>query len=132
MERFIEFLSSSSRWLLPALGVLLLVYCGISLMRRKIPLPRPASLASGHSRLELARWENSIGRSKACDVILTASTVSRFHAVIAHKKNGWVLIDTNSKLGVFINGQRVIKRAYLVDGDKLDFGGTVVTFREAR
>lgn len=132
MERLTEFLGSSSRWLLPALGVLLLIYCGISLMRRKIPLPRPAALMLGRERLELARWENSVGRSKACDVVLPSASVSRFHAVISHKKNGWVLIDTNSKLGVFINGQRVIKRAYLVDGDKLDFGGTVVTFREAR
>ena len=44
-------------------------------------------------------WENSLGRSRSCDIVLHDSTVSRDHAVLMRRESGWIVVDTNSKAG---------------------------------
>ena len=69
--------------------------------------------------MDITHWETSIGKSKANDVVLPLPSVSRFHAVIAKKKDGWMVTDTFSKNGVQVNGVPVDQRAPLADGDIL-------------
>jgi HD-GYP domain-containing protein (c-di-GMP phosphodiesterase class II) len=56
-------------------------------------------------------WESDrllrIGRSRHVEVMLDDSSISRRHAEIALSEAGWVLRDTGSTNGTFLNGNRV-------------------------
>lgn len=76
-------------------------------------------------------WEQvHIGRSPAAEISLQwdleASTV---HAKLERLGDDWVLIDDGlSRNGSFVNGEKMVGRRRLYDGDKLRFGRTPVTF----
>lgn len=66
-----------------------------------------------------------IGRSRDCDVRFDRQAdpeVSALHAEIVAHKDGWVVLDTASTNGTFVNGERVQKQR-LASGDVLVFGG---------
>ena len=120
-----EILLEINRYALPALGLGLTLICILRLLRRRKAraLPNAFLLNSvNRDRLPLTRFENSLGRSKHCDVVLNYPAVSRFHAVIAKRRNGWVIIDTGSRVGTKLDGQPVEHRAPLRHGQKLNFG----------
>ncbi len=48
-----------------------------------------------------------IGRSIEADVLLTAASVSRFHAELRPYDGGWMLVDSGSQFGTFVNDDRV-------------------------
>jgi pSer/pThr/pTyr-binding forkhead associated (FHA) protein len=75
----------------------------------------------------------TIGRSAECDVGLSWDReVSRVHAQIERVGAHWVLVDDGlSRNGSFVNGERVVGRRLLRDGDRLCFGETPVVFRES-
>ncbi|WP_394825107.1 sigma 54-interacting transcriptional regulator [Pendulispora albinea] len=54
---------------------------------------------------------------------------SREHARLLRADNRWVLVDENSKNGVFVNGVAA-QRAWLNDGDLFEIGHTFFLFRE--
>lgn len=71
------------------------------------------------------------GRSDDCDVVLTDPNVSRRHAH-AVTLNGMVaVVDLGSSNGTLVNGIP-ISRIFLMDGDELTLGGTVLQFVEER
>lgn len=49
----------------------------------------------------------SIGRDTGSDIVLTAPSASRQHAQLRSDGSGWVLVDTGSSGGTFLNGNRV-------------------------
>jgi HD-GYP domain-containing protein (c-di-GMP phosphodiesterase class II) len=63
------------------------------------------------SELKERLWESDrllrIGRSRHLEVVLDDSSISRRHAEIALSEAGWVLRDTGSTNGTFLNGNRV-------------------------
>ncbi len=61
--------------------------------------------------------EITIGRSPECVISIPVRWISRQHAVLRRHGGQFVLEDSGSKNGVFINGQRVIKPRPLTDGD---------------
>ena len=69
-------------------------------------------------------WENSLGRSRSCDIVLHDSTVSRDHAVLMRRESGWIVVDTNSKAGTRVNGKKVEDRAQILPGDVITLGST--------
>jgi hypothetical protein len=69
-----------------------------------------------------------LGRSRACDVRFVESSVSRCHAELRHGGGGWVLIDTGSTNGTWVNGVRVT-RAAVADGDEIRLGSARVILR---
>lgn len=73
----------------------------------------------------------SIGRDEAADVPLPFDPeVSRIHAELVRVAGGWTIADDGlSRNGSFVNGERVVGRRRLADGDALRFGATVVLFR---
>lgn len=81
-------------------------------------------------RLPLSGYEVSVGRSKACDIVLGYSTVSRFHAVLSKHKSSWRVTDTRSKTGTYINAEKIDKPRALADGDTIVFGNAVFVFVE--
>jgi pSer/pThr/pTyr-binding forkhead associated (FHA) protein len=62
-----------------------------------------------------------IGRSPSSDIQLEDSSVSRRHAVVAHRGGRAVLLDDRSLNGIYVNGQRVSEAA-LNDGDRIAIG----------
>ena len=119
-----------SRWVLPFLALVILGKCLLPLL-----LGRPKEKTYGYltdnidgERYALNMWETSIGRSKACDIVIGYPTVSRFQAVISRRVDGWYVFDLNSRSGIDVNGTNVDKKALLQPGDTLTFGGAKFRF----
>jgi hypothetical protein len=80
-------------------------------------------LVDGSSRRTVVadRFPFVIGRSSECDLALPQSYVSRSHATITHDDAQFVLEDTQSRHGTFVNGEQVTRRT-LRRGDSVQFG----------
>jgi pSer/pThr/pTyr-binding forkhead associated (FHA) protein len=68
-----------------------------------------------------------IGRSPDCDVFLDDVTVSRNHALLVHRQDGYYIDDLGSLNGTFVNRRR-IDRVPLHEGDELQVGKYRMTF----
>lgn len=124
-------LMTASRYIIPVLCLAVVAYCIKHLLQSKAPKVNPACLIDEMTGDEylITNWETSIGRSNACDIVLNYPSVSRFHAVIAKHKKGWVITDTNSSSGTTIGKTKVDHTAVVKDGDAVSFGGIVLRFR---
>ncbi len=132
MEQFLTQFEYLSRYLLAAVGVFILLRCVISLFRLRPRREVMATLVNlaDDSEIEIENWETSIGRSRSCDIALKKyGTVSRFHAVLALRKEGWFVFDTESKTGVYVNGEQIRRAARISDGDTVSFGNAVMRFQ---
>ena len=82
------------------------------------PLAAPAPLAfppgSG------ARF--TIGRTRDCDLCLTDLSVSRMHALLVRREDGWVLSDLGSHNGTRLNGWLIREPVQVRAGDRVEFG----------
>src|SRR5262249_41308906 len=71
-----------------------------------------------------------IGRSAECDVVLSVRRVSSRHAQILKVGGQYFIEDIGSSNGTYVNGTRIDKRTVLRPGDRLDFFGTILEFRD--
>lgn len=62
-----------------------------------------------------------VGRLPSCDVVLTATSVSRRHARLLFRDGSWVIQDLDSLNGTEVNGVAV-GRCELRPGDHLCLG----------
>ncbi len=69
----------------------------------------------------------TIGTLSENDLVLSDPTISRHHALVEEKSDGYVLRDLNSTNGTFLEGVR-IREGYLVAGSAIRLGETDVTF----
>ena len=119
-----DLIISISRIVLPILTVIIITKCMLSLL-----LGHPSEKIYGYivdmadgERHALGMWETSIGRSNLCDIVLGYNTVSRAHAVISRRIDGWYIFDLMSKSGIQINGTALDKSATIQNGDVLTIG----------
>jgi hypothetical protein len=86
---------------------------------------------AGRQVLHELREQITVGRGADCDIALAWDReVSRLHAEIERVGAHWVLVDDGlSRNGSFVNGERVVGRRVLKDGDRLCFGETPVVYR---
>jgi DNA-binding CsgD family transcriptional regulator len=72
-----------------------------------------------------------IGRAEGNDLGLGwDSEVSRTHAQLELVGGDWTLVDDGlSRNGSFVNGERILRRRRLADGDTLRVGNTSILFR---
>jgi FHA domain/zinc-ribbon domain len=63
----------------------------------------------------------TIGRSDDSRVMLDDVTVSRRHAVLSRSENGWLLHDSGSLNGTYVNGA-LIDQTILQGGDEVQIG----------
>jgi pSer/pThr/pTyr-binding forkhead associated (FHA) protein len=100
--------------------------------------PKPPQLliefAAGNQHIYLSGnliWQ--IGRKKQNNIVLPSKNVSRLHAVIELVPVGdfysAYLSDAGSLNGSFVNERRVVDKVFLLDGDVITLGDTVITFR---
>jgi hypothetical protein len=68
-----------------------------------------------------------IGRAADCDIFLDDITVSRNHAVLIKKEDGYFVQDQGSLNGTYVNNVRV-ETQKLSDGDQLQVGKYKLTF----
>ncbi|RME84169.1 MAG: FHA domain-containing protein [Caldilineae bacterium] len=73
----------------------------------------------GGQRWPLDRDLIRIGRSPDCEIILPERVVSREHAFIIRRADGYYLYDKNSKNGTYVNGEPVVDGHLLQDGDEI-------------
>ena len=98
--------------------------------RRRDPVIMLWEETSG-ARFPVLYWENSIGRSKSCDICLPDATVSRDHAVLMRREEGWVVCDTGSQSGTRVNGREIEGQKLLSIGDSITMGDVTLTMRNA-
>ncbi len=87
-----------------------------------------ALLAVGGRRLIVPPQGATIGRSRACDVVLEDAGASRRHAEIRPHDEGWTLQDLGSTNGVLVNGRPVTPLQPLRPGDRIEIGSTEIVF----
>jgi pSer/pThr/pTyr-binding forkhead associated (FHA) protein len=68
-----------------------------------------------------------IGRRPDSDVFLDDITVSRDHALLIHRGEGWYLDDCGSLNGTYVNRSRIESRR-LEEGDEVQIGKYKLTF----
>ena len=97
------------------------------------PTERVAILeCDGFAALLLSREEPLlIGRSMRCTFVLPATSVSRKHASVEWRGDGFHVHDLVSANGTFVNGKR-INCWRLRIGDEIRIGGFRIRFRERR
>ncbi len=67
----------------------------------------------------------TIGRTRDCDLCLTDLSVSRMHALLVRREDGWVLSDLGSHNGTRLNGWLIREPVTVHAGDRVEFGSTV-------
>lgn len=112
------------RYVMPVLVIFLLCRCIRPLLRFKREQEIWAWLhLPGTEPIKVTHWENVLGRSKTCDLVVDAPTISRNHAVFTRYEDGsWSVADAGSKDGVYVNGRKVNIQA-VTDTDCITIGG---------
>lgn len=80
-------------------------------------------------QIPLNAGENIIGREPDATAWLDSSTVSRRHARIVITGDRAVVEDLGSKNGTQVHRRRIAAPVDLVDGDEIQIGSIIVTFR---
>jgi len=87
---------------------------------------RLVSLVDGHQYIIPTRGL-TLGRDPSCDVVLPEEDVSRKHAVIIPRSEGYELTDMSTN-GVLVNNERVAVPIILSYGDVVQIGGEEFRF----
>ncbi|MBX3432399.1 MAG: FHA domain-containing protein [Pirellulales bacterium] len=79
------------------------------------------------SRFPLEESIHSIGRTQTNTIRLHDTEVSRNHAELIRRGDSYVLRDTGSSNGTYVNGQMVAERA-LLTGDQIQVGSSLLLY----
>lgn len=130
-------LLSTALVLVRAVTVLMVLYviwrCYTSFkkgQRRKDPVVMLEDAATG-THFPVLYWENSIGRSRSCDIQIPDNSVSRDHAVLMRREEGWFVCDTGSHAGTRVRNKQITEPTLVQIGDKIRMGSTTLTLRNA-
>lgn len=83
------------------------------------------------SKLETVRLDGTlqVGRADACQLRLSDTYASSFHARIYGDDGGWFVEDLGSTNGTYLNQRRITAPAEVRAGDKVRIGKTTLDFR---
>ena len=70
----------------------------------------------------------TIGRQSGCTITIRDTNISREHAQLRRRPNGWTIRDLGSTNGTKLNGVRVEGEQMLANGDVIMLGAIKVTF----
>lgn len=95
--------------------------------------PQPAARLDDAAQSHLlVEGVNVIGRDRQCDVFVDVRGVSRKHAQIRIAEGLAVVEDLGSKNGTWVNGARIGDAVTLHEGDTIQLGLAMLTYRLAR
>lgn len=80
----------------------------------------------------LRRWRTRIGRNRDNDLVIVNDRVSRYHAEIVRQEDRLLLIDRESRNGVWLNGWRIAAPTELKPGDRIRIGRQEFNFNIRR
>lgn len=89
----------------------------------------PQLIISGQKTIPLDRAIIHLGRNTRNDIVLEDTTVSRSHAQIRLRFGHYVIFDTDSHTGTFVNNVR-IREHRLRAGDVIRIGNTSLVYME--
>ena len=72
----------------------------------------------------------TFGRSAGSDVIIADQSMSRQHARISARDNGWIVEDLGARNGTFVNGVRIDGPTPVAAGDVLKMGASMIRLTE--
>ena len=118
------------RILLPLYAIFIVYQCYAAMRRRRRPEKPLATLMNTRTfeKIPVLFWENSIGRKKSNDVVVEDAAVSKVHAVLLRRDEGWFINDTESLHGTFVNGRRTEGRTQVYIDDIIRVGNTDFQF----
>ncbi len=133
MNDILEMFSFVLRLIAPLVAIIVIVLCFVSLRYGRRDKHALIALEDEERKIRypVLFWENSIGRSRNSDIRINDLTVSRDHAVLLRRDDGWFITDTGSKAGVYVNGELTEGRQAVYIGDKVTIGTSVLTLRRA-
>lgn len=119
------------RWIFVVLAVYILVTAILSLLRtRTTPEVWGYFIVDGGENFPITHWENVIGRTRSCDLIIPLKLVSKNQAMLSRREDGsWMIKDLESTNGTFVNGYQLEpEKKYLLNfGDEIEMGGVHCT-----
>ncbi len=77
----------------------------------------------GKSIKQYAQAEIMIGRGEENDIRFQDETISLQHARIFYFNNNWMVEDSHSTNGTFLNGETIHSPVVMIDGDRIEIGG---------
>ncbi len=90
-------------------------------MRQSLPRLIVTDSSGGQREVEISKPEFTMGRQSDRDLVLLDSRVSRRHARILKTPQGYVLEDTGSRHGTYVNGA-LVSSCLLKSGDQINLG----------
>ena len=127
---FLSYVVMASRYILPAIALMVLFRCVRSMLQEKYEPEIWAyfGMPDG-SRVPLRHWECTVGRAAMSDIVLDYTTVSRSHAaIIRDDRSKWRVHDLAQGGTLAVNGEDVVGSAEIRDGDTLSLGGIKLRF----
>lgn len=118
------------RILMPVYAIIIVYQCYAAMRRRRRPEKPLVTLYNTVTGLKLPVifWENSIGRSRASDIVVDDPAVSRNHCVLLRRASGWYICDTGSKGGTYVNGEEAVGRTRVLIDDVINVGNSEFQF----
>lgn len=118
------------RILMPVYAIIIVYQCYAAMRRRRRPEKPLVTLYNTVTGLKLPVifWENSIGRSRASDIVVDDPAVSRNHCVLLRRASGWYICDTGSKGGTYVNGEEAVGRTRVLIDDVINVGNSQFQF----
>ncbi len=87
--------------------------------------------SGGEERIEPIDSDRiEIGRESFCDITIDEPRSSRSHCAVEKTKDGWKILDLESRNGTKVNGEFTNKKL-LADGDQIQIGDTTLYFFES-
>ena len=118
------------RILMPVYAIIIVYQCYAAMRRRRRPEKPLVTLYNTVTGLKLPVifCENSIGRSRASDIVVDDPAVSRNHCVLLRRASGWYICDTGSKGGTYVNGEEAVGRTRVLIDDVISVGNSQFQF----
>ncbi|MCY1713274.1 FtsW/RodA/SpoVE family cell cycle protein [Caproiciproducens galactitolivorans] len=133
IQNLLDMILFAFRVIVPFVFLIIVWRCFASLKRgrrREDPVVILEDMVT-HETIPVLYWENSIGRSKSCDIVLNDPTASRDHAVLMRRESGWIITDTGSKSGTFVSGTKIKGPYQVMPGDVMAMGSTALMLKRA-
>jgi Restriction endonuclease/FHA domain len=72
------------------------------------------------------------GSSAGCDIVINDPTVSRRHAIFRRVESSWIVEDTGSTNGTWVNGRRITGPTTITAGDHISLGRARFFFQDGK